>query len=93
MDYELLGEQLTLLIVKDEDSGSTLCYDCLTKGLGDARVCRQLVRDLDEWDRIGLCLTSDGEASMLALQTAIHTMMLSRTLPRNPPAYNTQADG
>ena len=55
MDYEPLEEKLTLLIVKDEDSGSTLCYDCLAKGLGDAWVCRQLERDLEEWGRSDLC--------------------------------------
>ena len=71
MDYKLLGEKLTLLIVKDEDSGSTLCYDCLTKGPGDAWVCRQLVRDLEEWGRGDLCLKTDGEAAMLALQKAV----------------------
>ena len=88
MDYELLEEKLTLLVVKDEDSGSTLCYDCLTKGPGDAWVCRQLVRDLEEWGRGDLCLKTDGEASMLALQKALQTMRLLRTVPRNPPAYN-----
>ncbi len=93
MDYELLGEKLTLLIVKDEDSGSTLCYDCTTKGPGDAWVCRQLVRDLEEWGRGDFCLETDGDAAMLALQNALQTMRLSRTLPRNPPAYNPQTDG
>jgi hypothetical protein len=93
MDYELLEEKLALLIVKDEDSGSTLCYDCLTKGPGDAWVCRQLVRDLEGMGRGDICLKTDGEASMLALQKALQTMRLSRTLPRNPPAYNPPANG
>ena len=63
MDYGLLEEKLALLTVEDEDSGSTLCYDCLTKCPGDAWVCRQLVRDLEEWGRGDICLKTDGEAS------------------------------
>ena len=36
MDYDFLEEKLTVLVVKDESSGSTLAYDCETKGPTDA---------------------------------------------------------
>jgi hypothetical protein len=32
MDYELLEQNVTLLVVKDETSGATLAYDCEAKG-------------------------------------------------------------
>ena len=39
-DYDLLAEDLTLLIVKGRQSGAALAYDCETKGPGDACVVK-----------------------------------------------------
>ena len=50
MDYDLLEEQLTILIVKDALSGAALAYDCETKGPGDAWVVKQLAADIAEWE-------------------------------------------
>ena len=35
MDYELMEENLIILIMKDESSGAKLAYDCTAKGPGD----------------------------------------------------------
>ena len=39
-DYDLLEDHLTLLIVKDKQSGATVAYDCETKGPGDTWVVK-----------------------------------------------------
>ena len=38
MDYDHLEEKITTLVVKDDESGSVLSYDCEAKGPGDAWV-------------------------------------------------------
>ena len=93
MDYELLEEKITVLIVKDDASGSTLAYDVEAKGPSDEWVLRQLVRDLEDWGRGDLYLKTDGEPAMLAVQRAVAKLRSHRTLPRNPPAYNPQSNG
>ena len=51
MDYELMEEQLTVLVVKDESTGSILAYDCESKGPSDVWVMKQLARDFEDWGR------------------------------------------
>ena len=93
MDYELLEEKITALVVKDNESGSTLCYDCTAKGPSDTWVVKQVVHDIGHWGRRDLCLKSDGEPAMLALQRAIAELREGRTVLRNPPVYNPQSNG
>ena len=93
MDYEMLEEKITTLVVKDNESGSTLCYDCVVKGPTDTWVVKQLVNDIEHWGRKDICLKSDGEPAMLALQRAVADMRTSRTVLRNPPVYNPQSNG
>ena len=93
MDYELLEEKITVLVVKDNSSGSTLCYDCTVKGPSDTWVIKQLVNDLENWGRKDICLKTDNEPSMKAMQRAVDELRVHKTVPRNPPAYNPQANG
>ena len=88
MDYELLEGKVTVLIVKDHASGAVLAYACSAKGPADQWVVRQFTRDLYDWGRRDICLKTDGEPAMIALQTAIADARASRTVPRNPLAYN-----
>ena len=89
MDYDLLEEQLTILIVKDALSGAALAYDCETKGPGDAWVVKQLAADIADWGRPDICLMADGEPAMTALQQAIAKARPgNRTLLKNSPPYN-----
>ena len=93
-DYDLLEEHLTLLIAKDRQSGAVLAYDCETKGPGDAWVVKQLVSDLADWGRTDICLMSDGEPAITALQRAVANARPERqTLLRNSPPYNPQSNG
>ena len=85
---------MLVLVVKDEHSGSSLAYDCEVEGTTDVWVMKQLVRDLDGWGRADVCMKTDGEPALLAVQKAMATMRPgARTLPRNPPAYIPQTDG
>ena len=93
MDYEHIEDKITMLVAKDELSGAVLAYDCECKGPKDAWVVRQLARDLADWGRADICLKSDGEAAMLAMQTALASTRTARTILRNPPAYNPQTNG
>ena len=93
MDYEMLEEKITTLVIKDESSGAVLCYECECKGPRDSWVVRQLCRDLEEWGRSDICLKTDGEPAMVALQAAVAGERPAQTVPRNPPAYNPQTNG
>ena len=93
MDYEMLEEKITTLVVKDNESGSTLCFDCVVKGPTDTWVVKQLVGEIEHWGRRDICLKSDGEPAMLALQRAVADMRTGRTVVRNPPVYNPQSNG
>ena len=44
MDYELMEEQLTVLVAKDECTGAILAYDCLAKGPSDVWALKQQAR-------------------------------------------------
>ena len=57
-DYDLLEEKLTVLIVRDAQSGAKLAYDCEVKGPGDDWVVEQLVRDFEVWGRTDIFLMS-----------------------------------
>ena len=85
-DYDLLEEHLTLLIVKDKQSGATLAYDCETKGPGDAWVVKRLASDLADWGRTDICLMSDQELAITAFQQAVAKAIPDKqTVLRNSP--------
>ena len=54
---------------------------------------RQFIRDLYDLCGRDICLKTDCEPAMIALQTAIADAPASRTVPRKPPAYNQQSNG
>ena len=93
LDYELLEEKITLMVAKDEPSGSVLAYDCLCKGATDEWVIKELVKDLDAWGRKEICVKTDGEPAIVAFQTELMRVRQDRTVPQNPPAYDPQGNG
>ena len=93
MDYEALEDEIKFLAVKDEISGALLSYDCESKGPSDTWVVRQIVRDLEDMGRKEICVKSDNEPAMLAMQKAIATARADTTLPRNSPEYDPQSNG
>ena len=93
IDYELLEGKITVLIARDLESGATLAYDCESKGPSDSWMIKQFVKDLEDWGRKDVCIKSDGEPAIIAVQSALAEARTGRTVPLNPPAYNPQANG
>ena len=93
IDYELLEEKITVLVARDLESGATLAYDCEAKGPSDAWMIKQFVKDLEDWGRKDVCIKSDGEPAIIAVQSALAEARTGRTVPLNPPAYNPKANG
>ena len=48
---------------------------------------------MEELGRRDAILKSDGEPAIVAVQSKIQGMRSGRTFPRNPPAYNPEANG
>ena len=80
-DYELLEGLVTVLIGKLRPSGAALAYSCTAKGPSDTWVIKQIVRDLENWGIKDICLKTDGEPAILALQEAIAKARSPRTIP------------
>ena len=98
MDYNELDDKTEsrsnkTLIIKDEESGAVLQYKVKCKGPKDEWVIKKLVRDIEELGRTDIRLKTDGEPSIVALQSKVIENRKARTLPINPPAYNPQANG
>ena len=71
---------MTVLVGKLRPSGGALAYSCTAKGPSDTWVVRQIVRDLEEYGIKDICLKTDGEPAILALQEAIAKARNHRTL-------------
>ncbi len=93
LDYELLEEKMTMLVAKDNATGCVLSYDCICKGPNDEWVVKQLIKDIETWGRKDICLKTDGEPAIVALQTEVIKQRTARTVPMNPPAYDPQGNG
>ena len=92
-DCDLLEEKLTVLIVRDAQSGAKLSYDCEVKGPGDDWVVKQLARDFEVWRRTDIFLKSDGEPATIALQQALAEARPGcKTMMRNSPPYDFQSN-
>ena len=98
MDYNELDDKTEsrsnkTLIVKDEESGAVLQYKVKCKGPKGEWVIKKLVRDIEELGRTDIRLKTDGEPSIVAIQSKVSEARKARTLPINPPAYNPHANG
>ena len=93
LDYEFLEGSVTVLVGTVKPTGAVLAYTCTAKGPSDAWVVRQVARDLDTWGFKDICLKTDGEPAIVALQQAVAEARSARTIPRNPPAYSPQSNG
>ena len=87
-------EKLTILIVRDAQSGAKLAYDFAVKGPGDEWVVKQLAPDFEVWGSTYIFLMSDGEPPTIALQQALAKARPGcKTMMRNSPPYNPQSNG
>lgn len=97
MDYNTLNESDALhdnvLIGKLETRGDVVAHHVVAKGPSDEWVARRIIKDLEELGAPNICLETDGEPALVALQAKIQAMRPGSTVPCNPPAYNPQANG
>ena len=97
MDYNELNEESAnpqkVIIGKDEVTGNVFAHNVIAKGLVDDWICKKLVQDFEEFGRSDIILKTDGEPAIKAVQNRVQALRHGRTVPRNPPAYNPQANG
>ena len=95
LDYQEMNEKLMLrlLVGKDEATGCVLAHSAVCKGPRDEWLMRRIVNDLRELGRPDIILKTDGEPAIVAVQEDVQSRRPGRTIPRNPPAYNPEANG
>ena len=103
IDYSSLNEnveqveerecKLKTMVMKDETSGNVFQHKVQVKGVGDEWLLKKMCKDMEELGRRDAVLKSDGEPAIVAVQNKIQSMRSGRTIPRNPPAYNPEANG
>ena len=81
------------MVMKDDATGNVFQHKIVVKVAGDAWLMRKLAKDLEELGRRDVILKSDGEPSIVAVQTDVQSRRKGRTIPRNPPAYNPESNG
>ena len=47
LEYEMIGDEVTILIAKDKESGAALAYGCKNKGPSDDWFVKQLAKDIE----------------------------------------------
>ena len=72
------------VVMKDEVSGAVASHRTVRKGPGDEWLMKRLVRDIKEWGRNDIFLKTDGEAAMIAVQSALQRLRERRSVPLNP---------
>ena len=96
-DYQTLNEETkheqTVIIGKDESTGNVIAHHVTVKGLADDWAIRKVVKDLEELGRGHAIIKTDGEPAIVAVQNRLQALRDGRTVPRNPPAYDPQANG
>ncbi len=103
MDYSSLNEEiqqveesaakLKTMVMKDDVTGNVFQHKIETKGTGDEWLLKKMCKDAEELGRRDMVLKCDGEPAIVAVQSRIQAMRPGRTIPRNPPAYNPEANG
>ena len=63
------------------------------KGAGDRWGVDMICDDTGLWGHTELIIKGDGEPALVQVQEAMKDKWNHKTVPQNPPAYNTQANG
>ena len=92
-DAEDGAKEVTTLVTKDRTTGMIWQNRCEKKGPGDKWIVDKQIKNLELLGRANLALKSDGEPSIVALQSKLIGMREGQTVPRNPPAYNPESNG
>jgi len=100
LDYDHLGNKedddeakITAVVMKDKRSGSLWGHRVECKGVADTWSCTRLLKNLETLGRRDIVLRTDGEPALVAVQAKLVGCREGMTVPRNPPAYDPQANG
>ncbi len=94
LDYNALEKSEVMTIVgKDESTGMPFQHRVEHKGIAYEWVAKRIIKDLEDIGRRDVILKTDGEPAIVALQSKIIEGRVGRTIPRNPPVYNPEANG
>ena len=99
MDYDKYGEeekvgtQITVLVVKDSETGMIKAHVVDVKGPKDEWVIKKVCKDIEGFGHSEIMLKTDGEPALVAVQTKIIARREATTVPENPPAYDPKANG
>ena len=61
--------------------------------MNDEWVATRIIKDIEDMGRRDIIIKTDGEPAIVALQSKIIDGRAGRTVPRNPPAHNPEANG
>ena len=100
IDYASMSEakdksdRVRMLIGKDRWTKKFLCCKVECKGTEDENVVNNVAIAIENLGYTRIALVTDGEPAILQVQTAIQRKRAPMiTVPRNPPAYDPQANG
>ena len=100
IDYASMSEakdksdRVRMLIGKDRWTKKFLCCKVECKGTEDENVVNNVAIAIENLGYTRIALVTDGEPAILQVQTAIQKKRAPMiTVPRNPPAYDPQANG
>ena len=99
MDYDHYGDpeddegEVTTLVTKDRSSGMIWGNVVERKGPGDQWIIDKQIKNIELLGRSNIALKTDGEPAIVAVQSKLISLRDGQTVPRNPPAYNPEANG
>ena len=97
-DYGFMGgkddaETASILVARDVDTKMLFAHVVPRKGLVSDHGVEQLLKDIERLGYQKLCVKSDGEPALLAIQHEIVKRRQAETLLENCPAGDSQANG
>ena len=92
MDYCDIGDR-KLLVGRVDDSGFTFSHLATCKGTNDEKIVGKVLRSINESGNTKIVLKTDGEPAIIQVQEKVVAERSHPTVPRNPPAYDPQANG
>ena len=97
-DYGFLGgvgdeQTLAVQIARDVETRMLFAHVVPRKGLVASHGTVQLVKDIERLGHKKLCLKSDGEPALVAIQEEVKKARVDETLLENSPAGDSRANG
>ena len=92
MDYCSAGE-VKLLVGREDQSRHVFCHLCTCKGLGGEGIVEKVLRSISDTGNTKIVLKTDGEPALVQVQDKTISERSQPTIPENPPAYDSKANG